>query len=122
LAQNALKSAGVARLLVLYIIHFVQLSRLPARQMGHFYGGGWGDGNDECQLCSGDGRYSVERVKLSNNPSGAKHAAEKGADSQLDWPNRVQQGLKPIDFIGFIGTTEVVPCYKAHIIESFRTL
>src|ERR1019366_9108551 len=25
------------------------------------------------------------------------------------------QGLKPIDFIGFIGTTEVVPCYRAPI-------
>ena len=27
------------------------------------------------------------------------------------------QGLKPIDFIGFIGTTEVVPCYKAPEME-----
>ncbi len=26
---------------------------------------------------------------------------------------RGAQGLKPIDLIGFIGTTEVVPCYKA---------
>jgi hypothetical protein len=25
----------------------------------------------------------------------------------------IPQGLKPIEFIGFIGTTEVVPCYKA---------
>ena len=32
------------------------------------------------------------------------------------------QGLKPIDFIGFIGTTEVVPCYKARRIEFFRSL
>ena len=27
-------------------------------------------------------------------------------------PQSIPQGLKPIDFIGFIGTTEVVPCYK----------
>ena len=27
--------------------------------------------------------------------------------------NTVPQGLKPIDFISVIGTTEVVPCYKA---------
>jgi hypothetical protein len=32
------------------------------------------------------------------------------------------QGLKPIDFIGFIGTTEVVPCYKARWREFFRSL
>jgi hypothetical protein len=25
----------------------------------------------------------------------------------------IPQGLKPVDFVGFIGTTEVVPCYKA---------
>jgi hypothetical protein len=31
------------------------------------------------------------------------------------------QGLKPIDFIGFIGTTEVVPCYnKAPELGVFR--
>jgi hypothetical protein len=29
------------------------------------------------------------------------------------WPQDIRQGLKPIDFIGLIGTTEVVPCYKA---------
>src|ERR1039458_3024279 len=29
--------------------------------------------------------------------------------------NKLPQGLKPIDFIGFIGTTEVVPCYKAQV-------
>jgi hypothetical protein len=28
------------------------------------------------------------------------------------WHEGIQQGLKPVDFIGFIGTTEVVPCYK----------
>jgi hypothetical protein len=37
-------------------------------------------------------------------------------------PNSFQQGLKPIDFIGFIGTTEVVPCYKAPSGEFFRSL
>ena len=29
------------------------------------------------------------------------------------------QGLKPTDLIEFIGTTEVVPCYKALSVEFF---
>ena len=36
------------------------------------------------------------------------------ADSKNDG---VPQGLKPIDFIGFISTTKVVPCYKAPEME-----
>jgi hypothetical protein len=42
-------------------------------------------------------------------------AEENGSDG-------IPQGLKPIDFIGFIGTTEVVPCYKARWREFFRSL
>jgi hypothetical protein len=42
---------------------------------------------------------------------------ERGCGKRLDFqgirPRNIPQGLKPIDFIGFIGTTEVVPCYKA---------
>jgi hypothetical protein len=34
---------------------------------------------------------------------------------------RALAGLKPIDFIGFIGTTEVVPCYKALKPSSSKT-
>jgi hypothetical protein len=45
--------------------------------------------------------------------SGGKQAAEKGLNCRENGPKRIPQGLKPIDFIGFIGTTEVVPCYKA---------
>jgi hypothetical protein len=32
------------------------------------------------------------------------------------------QGLKPVNFINLIGTTEVVPFYKADAREFFRTL
>jgi len=32
------------------------------------------------------------------------------------------QGLKPIDLIELIGTTEVVPFYKAFSMEFFRSL
>jgi hypothetical protein len=32
------------------------------------------------------------------------------------------RGESPVDFIGFIGTTEVVPCYKARRMEFFRSL
>jgi hypothetical protein len=38
---------------------------------------------------------------------------EKGGLDRLKWPKGIPQGLKPIHFIGLIGTTEVVPCYKA---------
>jgi hypothetical protein len=31
----------------------------------------------------------------------------------------IQQGLKPIDFIGPFGTTEVVPCYRAPCLRIF---
>jgi hypothetical protein len=31
------------------------------------------------------------------------------------------QGLKPIDFVGVIGTAEAVPCYKASGMELFRS-
>ena len=34
----------------------------------------------------------------------------------------LSQGLKSIDFIGFIGTTEVVPCYRAREMGFFRSL
>ncbi len=37
------------------------------------------------------------------------------------WPKGHQQGLKPIDSFGFIGRTEVVPCYKAPEMELFRS-
>jgi hypothetical protein len=60
------------------------------------------------------------------HPSGAEQAAEKVAFGSIYryWP---LQGLKPIiDLIGFIGTTKVVPCYKALRIrllnEFFRSL
>ncbi len=45
--------------------------------------------------------------------SGAKRSAERGSNSELiQWQHL--QGLKPdINLIGFIGPTEVVPCYKA---------
>jgi len=43
--------------------------------------------------------------------------AEQAAEKLLLWRVRRYQplqGLKPnVDFIGFIGTTEVMPCYKA---------
>jgi hypothetical protein len=40
-------------------------------------------------------------------------AAEKGLiPGGGKWHEGIPQGLKPIDFIDFIGTTEVVPCYK----------
>jgi hypothetical protein len=42
----------------------------------------------------------------------AQEAAEKGLIPRGKWHEGLQQGLKPIDFIGLIGTTEVVPCYK----------
>jgi hypothetical protein len=48
----------------------------------------------------------------------ALEATEKGLNSE----GLVPQGLKPIDFIGFIGTTEVVPCYKAPKMGFFRSL
>jgi hypothetical protein len=35
------------------------------------------------------------------------------------WHEGILQGLNPIDFIGFIGTTEVVPCYKISSDEVF---
>ena len=37
-------------------------------------------------------------------------------------PSGIPQEQKPIDFIGFIGTTEVVPCYKARWREFFRSV
>ena len=58
---------------------------------------------------------------MSSNIRGSE-AAEKGLISEGIGPNGIPQGLKPIDFIGFIGTTEVVPCYKASEMEFFRSL
>ena len=53
--------------------------------------------------------------------SGAKQAAENsGIRGKLE--ECVPQGLKPIDFFGFIGTTKTVPCYKASEMEFFRSL
>jgi hypothetical protein len=46
-------------------------------------------------------------------PAAAKEAAEKGELDRVEWPNGIPQGLEPIHFNGLIGTTEVVPCYKA---------
>src|ERR1017187_8534836 len=43
----------------------------------------------------------------------AQQGAEIGLISWEFGPKGIQQGLKPIDFVGLIGTTEVVPCYKA---------
>jgi hypothetical protein len=39
----------------------------------------------------------------------ALQAAEKGLNSRGNWHQDIPHGLKSIDFIGFIGTTEVVP-------------
>ena len=38
------------------------------------------------------------------------------------WLERKLQGLKPADFISFVGTTEVVPCYKAISMELSSSL
>ena len=38
------------------------------------------------------------------------------------WHEGIPQGLNPIDFIGFIGTTEVVHCYKTSADGVFRSL
>jgi hypothetical protein len=40
---------------------------------------------------------------------GPEQAAEKGLIPGGKWHEDIPQGLKPIDFIGFIGTTEVAP-------------
>jgi hypothetical protein len=52
-------------------------------------------------------------VRAAESAKGAKQAAEKGR-AKGEFQYRLLQGLKPnVDMIGFIGTTEVVPCYKA---------
>jgi hypothetical protein len=44
----------------------------------------------------------------------AKQLGEEGSILERD-RHQPLQGLKPdVDFIGFIGTTEVVPCYKTY--------
>ncbi|MGA2847697.1 MAG: hypothetical protein ABSE46_01785 [Terracidiphilus sp.] len=45
---------------------------------------------------------------------------EKGSILERD-RHQPMQGLKPdVDFIGFIGTTEVVPCYRALHLSSYE--
>lgn len=41
--------------------------------------------------------------------TGPKEAAEKGPKYGENSLTNILQGLKPIDFIGFLGTTEIVP-------------
>ena len=45
------------------------------------------------------------------NAAGAKQAAEKGRIPEQRSPQDIPQGLKPVHFIGFIGTTKVVQSY-----------
>ena len=45
-----------------------------------------------------------------------------GIGSWACFEHPLPQGLKPVDFIHFIGTNEVVPFYKADAGEFFRTL
>ncbi len=50
------------------------------------------------------------------------HGLRTELDSRGGWHESIPQGLKPIDFIGVIGTTEVVPCYKTAADGVFRSL
>jgi len=60
-------------------------------------------------LC-GENRPSAAKAELvSQGYVRAKQAAEKGRIRDGIKKKNVPQGLKPTHFIGFIGTTEVMP-------------
>ena len=46
-------------------------------------------------------------------PAGAREAAEIGQVFVFGDPKTFRRGYSPTRFMGSIGTTEVVPCYKA---------
>jgi hypothetical protein len=54
----------------------------------------------------------TECLSFSGLTPRAKQTAEKGPRCGENGPTSTLQGLKPADFIGFIGTTEVMPCYR----------
>jgi hypothetical protein len=58
-------------------------------------------------------------LEKASIPSGAKQVAEKGTESDC-LKRQVWQGLKPAFLLCCsYGTTEVVPCYKTWLHQSF---
>jgi len=56
---------------------------------------------------------------IRERPLGAKQGAGKGPRREMDWRSELLQGLKPdVHMNGFIGMTEIMPCYKTF--EFFR--
>src|ERR1035437_4588411 len=79
-------------------------------------------GSAECSRIWKTRKSGHEILSAPDPGFGTQQAAEKGLIAEENGSDGVPQGLKPIDFIGFIGTTEVVPCYKARWREFFRSL